>query len=102
MAKPRKTRKTARPRVPDEEIEIKVQLADAFRRTLKERGLTQLGASEELGITQPNIWEVLHGRLRGYSVARLMRFLIALGYDIDIHIKEKPRSRPARIAVREK
>jgi hypothetical protein len=41
----------------------------------------------------------LHYKLEGFSVERLMRFLVALGQDVEIVVKAKPRSRSARIAV---
>ena len=81
------------------ELQIKLRLAAALRRIIEQKGLTQVRAAEILHITQPNIWEVLHDRLRGYSVARLMRFLVALDHDVEIRILPKPASRPASISV---
>lgn len=52
-----------------------------------------------LGINQPKVSALLHYKLEGFSVERLMRFLVALGQDVEIVVKAKPRSRSARIAV---
>jgi len=41
----------------------------------------------------------LHYKLKGISVERRMRFLLALGQDVEIQVKAKPRSRSARILV---
>jgi hypothetical protein len=38
--------------------------------------------------------------MEGFSVERLMHFLVALGQDVEIVVKDKPRSRSARIAVK--
>ena len=35
------------------------------------------------------------GRLSGFSIERLMRFLLLLGRDIEITVKGKPKSRSA-------
>ena len=54
-----------------------------------------------LGINQPKISALANYRLEGFSVERLMRFLNALGRDVEIVIRSKPRSRgAARIFVR--
>jgi len=38
-------------------------------------------------LNQPKISAMLAGRFRGYSVERLMRFLVALGHDVEIVVK---------------
>ena len=38
-------------------------------------------------------------KLDGFSVERLMRFLVALDRDVEIVVRRKPRTRKARIAV---
>lgn len=102
---PKATQSAAKARKPrtrhilDEDQQVKLALAAILRRVLKERGITQVRAAEMLHITQPNIWEVLHDRLRGYSVSRLMRFLIALDHDIEITIRQTPPSRKPRLTV---
>jgi predicted nuclease of restriction endonuclease-like (RecB) superfamily len=42
----------------------------------------------------------LHYKLEGFSVERLMKFLLALGQDVEIIVKSKPRSRSAQIDVK--
>jgi predicted XRE-type DNA-binding protein len=48
-------------------------------------------AARLMGIDQPKVSAMLAGQFRGYSVERLMRFLVALGHDVEIVVK--PRSR---------
>ncbi|MGO9095093.1 MAG: XRE family transcriptional regulator [Bryobacteraceae bacterium] len=39
---------------------------------------------------QPKISALKQGRLSGFSIERLLRFLLLLGRDIEITVKEKP------------
>src|SRR5208282_5884491 len=77
---------------PEEEL-TKAQLASHIRRILKRRRLTQVSAAELMGIDQPKVSALLNGRLANFSSGRLMRFLTALGHDVDIVVKAKPRTR---------
>ena len=45
-----------------------------------------------IGIDHPKASAMLAGRFRGYSVERLMRFLVALGYDVEIGVKPSKRA----------
>jgi predicted XRE-type DNA-binding protein len=40
-----------------------------------------------MGVDQPKVSAMLAGQFRGYSVERLMRFLVALGQDVQIVVK---------------
>ena len=62
--------------------------------------LTQAVAAERLGLNQPKVSALRNYKLEGFSVERLMTLLNALDQDIEIVIREKPRSRAAaRISV---
>jgi len=61
---------------------IKAGLVVRIDRTIRQRKLTQAAAAQLMGIDQPKISAMLAGRFRGYSVERLMRFLVALGHDV--------------------
>lgn len=87
--------------LPDaEELDTKVRLGAAICRVVERRGLTQAHVAALLDINQPKVSALLHYKLEGFSVERLMRFLTALGHDVEIVIKAKPRARSARVAVR--
>ena len=58
---------------------------------IRERKLTQTAAGELMGIDQPKVSEMLTGQFRGYSVERLMRFLVALGQDVETVVKPAKR-----------
>lgn len=82
------------------ELGTKALLGAAICAIAKERRLSQSDVAAALGINQPKVSALLHFNLEGFSVERLMHFLVALGKDVEIVVKPKPRSRPARIAVK--
>jgi predicted XRE-type DNA-binding protein len=77
---------------PEEEL-TKAQLASHIRYIIKRRRLTQVAAATLMGIDQPKVSALLNGRLTNFSSDRLMRLLAALGQDVDITIRNKPRHR---------
>ena len=83
-----------------EERQTKLRLAHAINGVIARRRLNQVAAAEKLGINQPKISALANYKLDGFSVERLMTFLTALDQDVEIVVKNKPRSRAAgRISV---
>jgi predicted XRE-type DNA-binding protein len=76
-----------------EEKQARVRLALAINQALKERRLSQTRAGTLLDVSQPKISALVNYQLEGFSVERLMRFLNALGRDVEIVVRKKPRSR---------
>jgi predicted XRE-type DNA-binding protein len=82
------------------ERQTKVRLAVAINDILHRRGLSQGKAAELLGINQPKVSALSKYRLEGFSVERLMRFLTSLNQDVEIIIRDRPRTRrPGRVFV---
>ncbi len=83
------------------EMLAKADLAQKISGAIARRGLTQAEAAELLGVDQPKISALKRGRLSGFSLERLLRFLIKLGLDVEIVVKKRSRSRrgPARLQV---
>ena len=80
--------------LPDaDELLAKAELARTIRRLIDRRGLIQAEAARLLGTTQPKVSDLFRGRLDGFSMERLYRFLNALGQDVRIVVRPKPRSR---------
>ncbi len=77
---------------PEEEL-TKAQLASHIRQAIKRRRLTQVAAAAVMGVDQPKVSALLNGRLANFSSERLMRLLTALGQDVDITVRTKPRNR---------
>ena len=71
----------------------KTELARKIGTIIKRRGLTQSAAAELLEIDQPKVSALTRGRLSGFSLDRLVRFLVLLGSDVEIVVK--PRARTA-------
>ena len=71
---------------------IKAGLVVKINRTIRQRHLTQTTAAQLMGIDQPKVSAMLAGQFRGYSVERLMRFLVALGHDVEIVVKPRKRA----------
>lgn len=71
----------------------KAELARVIRRLLQDRGLSQTDAADVLGIAQPDVSDLVRGRLARFSMERLERFLLTLGMDIRIQIAPRPRSK---------
>lgn len=76
-----------------EEMLAKAELAQRINAILQRRRLTQTEAARLLGIDQPKVSALRCGRLSGFSLERLLRFLLLLGRDVKIVVKGRPRSR---------
>jgi len=71
----------------------KAQLASHIRQAIKRRRLTQAAAAALMGVDQPKVSALLNGRLANFSSERLMRLLTAIGQDVEITVRAKPRNR---------
>jgi predicted XRE-type DNA-binding protein len=67
---------------------------------IAEKGLTQSAAARLLGVDQPKVSALARGQLGGFSVERLLRFLLALQRDIEITVRPAARANAAgRVSV---
>ena len=82
-----------------EEMQLRADLVQQLREIIKQRRLTQVTAAKLLGIQQPDLSALLHGRLTKYSLERLLRFMTILDRDVEIVVKVKPRNRSARLTI---
>lgn len=78
-----------------DDLLAKAELAAKIIAEIQRRRMTQTQAAATLGVDQPKISALKQGKLSGFSVERLMRFLLMLGRDIEITVKGKPKSRSA-------
>ena len=80
--------------LPDsDELLAKAELAARISAIIRGRRLTQREAARVLTTTQPNVSNLMNGRLAGLSLERLVRYLNALDRDVEIVVRRKPRSR---------
>lgn len=74
----------------------KAELVQRLREIIETRCLTQADAARLLGLDQPKVSALVRGRVEGFSLDRLFRFLNALGQHIEISVTS---SRNAKAAV---
>ncbi|MHB0980209.1 MAG: helix-turn-helix domain-containing protein [Thermoleophilia bacterium] len=77
-----------------DELQAKAALAVQIASIVSHRHLTQAETARILVTGQPRVSELLAGRLDGFSIERLIRYLNALDRDVQIVVSPKPRSRP--------
>ena len=80
--------------VPEAEEELtKAQLVSHIREAIRRQRLTQVAAAARMGVDQPKVSALLNGRFSKFSSERLMRLLTALGQNVEITDRMKPRHR---------
>ncbi len=87
--------------LPDaEDLDTKVRLTVEINRLIDSRSLSQTAAAALLEINQPKISALKNYKLDGFSIERLMTFLLALGQDIEIRIRPRAKGRSGgRVSV---
>lgn len=76
--------------LPDPELLLaKAKLSIKIESIIKERRLTQAKAATLMGLTQPNVSDLVRGRLDGLTLDRLFRCLEALDQEIEIIVRPK-------------
>ncbi len=76
-----------------EEAQAKAALTVQISELISARSLTQAAAGRLLGVDQPTVSALLRGHLSGFSTERLMRFLTALGSNVQIVVRHRPGAR---------
>jgi predicted XRE-type DNA-binding protein len=76
-----------------EEALAKAELAAWIAGIVARRKLTQAAAAAVLGVDQPKVSALMRGHLTGFSTDRLLRFLVALGSDVEIVIRDRAKGR---------
>ena len=86
--------------LPDaEDLDAKVHLAIMINRLVATRRLNQGKAVARLDISQRTISALKYYRLDGFSVERLMNFLLALGQDVDIRVRPRKDRSAGTVSV---
>ena len=86
--------------LPDaEELLVKSNLAMKINKIIEKRHLSQTQAAVILGIPQPKVSMIQHGKLRGFSLEKLCHFLTLLGRDVDIVIKDRKKAGVGQMRV---
>lgn len=74
-----------------EDVLAKARLAESIDETIQRRGLTQGDAADLMGVDQGTVSKLVNGRLDGFSQERLIRYLTALGDDVEIVVRHPDR-----------
>ncbi|MFZ4555976.1 MAG: helix-turn-helix domain-containing protein [Pseudanabaena sp.] len=82
-----------------DELLVKAELAYKISSIIAKLGITQVEAAKLLGIDQPKISALINGKLSDFSTVRLFRFLNSLGRDVEIVVKDKPKSRSQALTL---
>ncbi|MDO8847911.1 MAG: helix-turn-helix transcriptional regulator [Coriobacteriia bacterium] len=81
-----------------DELLAKAALASQILEIARSQRLTQVETARILGTTQPQVSDLFSGRLAGFSLDRLIRYLNAMDRDVRIVVGPKAESR-ARATV---
>jgi predicted XRE-type DNA-binding protein len=83
-----------------EEAKTKAELAMLISEIIKEKNLTQQQAADLMDIDQPKVSKIIRGLLSEFSIERLLKFVLALGFDIEITPKpHKTKSTPPGMRI---
>src|SRR5262245_18218394 len=83
-----------------EESHAKAELVRRISDAIAERKRTQAWAAAILGVDQPKVSALVRGKFAGFPIHRLLRFLNALGRDVEIVVRPARRgSEPASTRV---
>lgn len=83
-----------------EDLDAKARLAIIFNRLVATQRLNQVKAAARLNVSQQTISALKNYRLDGFSIERLISFLLAPGQDVEITTRpQKTAGSHGRIAV---
>jgi predicted XRE-type DNA-binding protein len=82
----------------------KAELVSRIDQVISERHLTQARAAQIMGVDQPRVSALLHGKLSLFSLEKLMSFVAKLGKSVEIRFAESGSpgiwvSKPAELVV---
>lgn len=86
--------------IPDAGVaRVKADLASRIATVVRERKYSQVKAAEVLGVTQPKVSDLVRGKLDGFTVDRLLKFLNRLGQAVEISVRPVKGKKPADTRV---
>jgi predicted XRE-type DNA-binding protein len=73
-----------------DELQVKAAIANRIEDLIEDAGHTQAQAALRMGISQPDVSNIVRGRLKGYTLDRLIECLLSMGQEIEVRM---PRNR---------
>jgi predicted XRE-type DNA-binding protein len=83
-----------------DELQMKAELTRQLYNRIMALGLSQGQAATQLGLKQPDVSKLMHGRFTGFSIDRLITLLTALEIDVDIVLRPHSENGSHRGMVR--
>lgn len=84
-----------------EEHYLKAKLVLRLDRAIQALRLTQRAAARRIGTTQPELSKILRGKFSEVSFERLLRFLTALGCQIEIKIAAVDADKAGEVIIKD-
>jgi len=77
-------------KLPDADMHmLKARVVIFVAKRIEQLGLTQQAAAKCIGLSQPDVSNLLRGRFEVFSLWRLLGFVRALGSDIEIKVRRR-------------
>ncbi|WP_371832824.1 helix-turn-helix domain-containing protein [Mesorhizobium koreense] len=67
---------------------IRIEIAREITRVIQSRKYTQVEVARRLGTNQARVSDITRGRLDRFTADRLLRYLLALGVNLDVHTSD--------------
>ncbi len=81
-------------------LTIKASLFRTLQKALKEAPGTQTEVAARIGAPQPKVSDILNGRMAGFSLERLVNYLLRLDYEICFDAHPAPVGATGRVIDR--
>ncbi|MBW2100280.1 MAG: XRE family transcriptional regulator [Deltaproteobacteria bacterium] len=66
---------------------IRSKLMIRLKKHIETNGLTQKGAAEVMGVTQPRISDLVRGKIDRFTIDMLVNMLVRAGIKVDVNLK---------------
>jgi predicted XRE-type DNA-binding protein len=71
-----------------ENLKLRSALMSALIRHIKREGWTQAQAAKVLGVTQPRISDLIHGKIDAFALDMLVKMATAAGLRVTLRVKK--------------
>ena len=78
---------------------LKAELVSRIDDIVRQRRTTQAETARMLGLSRPDVSRLLRGDFREHSLEHILRFLMALGCDVDIVIRPSDPDTGGRLRI---
>ena len=69
-------------------MKLRSALMMELERHIRTQGWTQTEAARRLGVTQPRICDLLHGKINLFALDSLVNMLVAAGLRVEMHVMQ--------------